>query len=363
MKLRRHVVVGAVALLCALPGFWVDPRAFHAAWLAVAWYAVGIVLGSLANGWLHRLTGGRWGDALQPARRALARRLPWALLLLAVPLAFGLRTLYPWAAQPADVWARDIAQPAFVRLWLDPLFFGVRVACYGAAWLWLALAAARPSGGRAAASLVVYVVVTSLAAIDLLMSLLPAWYSSVFALAVLAGQMLAGAAVAVGLTASCRRTALPPPAPHAPPLWRDFGNLLMTWLLSWAYLAFVQLLIIWAENLPREIAWYVPRLQGGWSAVGVALVVLQLALPLFALLFRQVKDDPARLALVAFGLVATGLLDAAWLVLPSVQPGGLAGWWLVPLLAVGIGLLLFGGVPAAVAGDATMPAEGSDGRR
>ena len=71
------------------------------------------------------------------------------------------------------------------------------------------------------------------------------------------------------------------------------------WLMTWAYLAFMQLLIIWAENLPREIAWYLPRLQTGWRWIGVALVLLQFALPLLALLQRAVKDRPQRLAAVA----------------------------------------------------------------
>jgi hypothetical protein len=36
----------------------------------------------------------------------------------------------------------------------------------------------------------------------------------------------------------------------------------------------------------------VPRLQTGWHGVGMALVALQLALPLLALLMRAVKDEP-----------------------------------------------------------------------
>src|SRR5207237_10777820 len=135
----------------------------------------------------------------------------------------------------------------------------------------------RPS--RAAASIVAHAIVTSLAAIDLVMSLMPLWSSTVFGLLVLTGQLLAGAALAVGITARWRAHAV---RASAPPVWRDLANLLLAWVLSWAYLAFVQLLIIWAEDLPREIAWYVPRLQTGWRHVGVALVVLHLALPLLA---------------------------------------------------------------------------------
>ena len=124
--------------------------------------------------------------------------------------------------------------------------------------------------------MLIHAAVTSLAAIDLLMSLMPAWYSTGFALLVLVGQLVAGSALTIGVVARAGRATAGPASPHAPPIWRDFGNLLFAWVLSWAYLAFMQLLIIWAENLPREIAWYLPRLQTGWAAVGIALVLLPL---------------------------------------------------------------------------------------
>jgi hypothetical protein len=341
----RPLLLGVVALVLALPGLWLDRRMFFAAWLAAWWLALSVVLGALANAWMHRLTGGRWGELLRPATAALARRLPWLLLLL-VPLAFGLDALYPWAADPSGAWREAMARPAFNRIWLSPGFFALRVLLYALAWWWLARPAlATLTKARAAASLIVHAVVSSLAAIDLLMSLMPVWYSTGFALVVLTGQMLAGSALAVGLTALYRAHRAPPASPPDPPVWRDLGNLLLTWVLSWAYLAFVQLLIIWAENLPREIAWYLPRLDTGWWWAGVALVLLQFALPLLALLLRALKDRPERLALIAFALLGAGVLNAAWLVLPSVEAASVNGWWLVPLLVAGMGLLLFGGVP------------------
>jgi hypothetical protein len=112
--------------------------------------------------------------------------------------------------------------------------------------------------------------------------------------------------------------------------------------MLWAYLAFVEFLIIWAENLPREVAWYVPRLDTGWGGVSVALALLQFGLPQVCLLFRSIKDDPRRLSWMAAWLVAGQLLNCAWLVLPSVSPHGVAGWWLVPLLAIAMGLPVLG---------------------
>jgi len=349
MTRRQRTTLGAISLALALPGAWLDPPAFFAAWLAAWWLGLSIVFGALANRWVHALTGGQWGVALEPVTRTLSRRLPWLLLLL-VPLLFGVDALYPWAASHAHTWREAMARPAFNRAWLSPAFVACRVFVYALVWWLLARPAANAvaktaePAGRAAASLLIHAAVTSLAAIDLLMSLTPAWYSTGFALLVLVGQQVAGSALTIGVVARAGRANVGPASPHAPPIWRDFGNLLFAWVLSWAYLAFMQLLIIWAENLPREIAWYLPRLQTGWAAVGIALVLFHFVLPLPALLFRAVKDRPQRLAFIAFAILGANASDVAWLVLPSVAPHSLNGWWLLPLLLAAMGLLVFGGL-------------------
>ncbi|MGH8797705.1 MAG: hypothetical protein ACREXI_11650 [Caldimonas sp.] len=350
MNVSTPLLFGAAALVLALPGLWLDRPVFFACWLAAWWLMLSVVLGALGNAWVHRLTGGRWGTVLRPATSVLARRLPGVLLLFVPLFFFGLDAVYPWAADPSGAWRSELAQPGFNQVWLSPGFFTARLLVYGAVWWWLARPAALDAmtQARAAASLIVHALVTSLAAIDLLMSLMPVWYSTGFALLVLTGQMLAGSAFTVGLTARWGAARVPPAAPPAVPVWRDFGNLLLMWVMSWAYLAFMQFLIIWAENLPREIAWYLPRLDTGWRTVGVALVLLNFALPLLALLFRALKDRPERLAPLAFALLGANALDVAWMVLPSVAPASLAGWWLLPLLLAGMGLVLFGDAPHAL---------------
>jgi len=344
MKLGRTAVVGLVGLALALLGASVDATMFFAAWLTAWWWCLGIVLGAFVNAWMHRLSGGAWGGAIAPVAIALGERLPW-LLLLGLPLLAGLPALYPWAADPVATLG-GLARPAFARAWLSVPFFVVRLVAYALVWWQLTRARSLQSRGRAARSLMLCTVVTSLAAVDLLMSLMPRWYSTAFGLVVLANQALSGAAFAVAWpivdSAVPRRR-----EPGAPPLSRDLGNLLLMWTMTWAYLAFMQFLIVWAENLPREIAWYVPRLQTGWFGIGIALVAAQLVLPFLALLQRSIKDRPGRLRWVAALLLASTALDVAWTVLPSVAAHDRNGWWLAPVVTIGMALLLFAGVPAA----------------
>jgi hypothetical protein len=343
--MNRLTVAGLVLLLASCTGLLVDARVFLACWLAAWWWCLGLVLGLLVNVWIHALTGGAWGWALRPAAAALARRMPWLLLAL-LPVALGWRVLFPWAGQPEGAWLHHISRPGFLKAWLSTPFFFARLLAYAAVWWWLARAVA-PSKARATACLAVHSVVGSLAAVDLLMSLVPGWFSTAFGVVALSAQALAGTAAAV-LAQPRLAVVRVPQGATVPPVSRDLGNLLLMWVLSWAYLAFMQFLVIWSEDLPREIAWYLPRLQSAWWWVGVALALFALAIPFAALLLRSVKDDPARLARVAALLLVATALDSAWEVVPSVAPHSAAVWWLLPLTFAGLSLALFGGAAASM---------------
>ncbi len=53
----------------------------------------------------------------------------------------------------------------------------------------------------------------------------------------------------------------------------DYGKLMLTFTMVWAYFSFSQWLIIWAGNLPEEITWYLDRIHGGWQTVALSLVI------------------------------------------------------------------------------------------
>jgi hypothetical protein len=346
----------AVALLLALPGWWIDRTLFFASWLTAWWFCSGLVLGLWANALTGTLTGGRWAQALRVVALPLSPAMPW-LFVAFLPLVPAAPLLYPWLAQPHGAWLRGIDEPAFQLAWHAPAFFWARMVVIAAAW-W---AGTRPGAlerpGRAAASLLALLVAGSLAAFDLVMSLLPGWYSSAFGLVALSGGALGGTAFATAVLALVAPALFPPPAPRSvvpapPPVWRDLGNLLLTWVMMWAYLAFMEFLIVWAEDLPREIAWFVPRLRSGWVGVAGALAGLQFGLAFVLLLWRSNKDRPRRLAGIAAGLTAGQLLACAWLVLPSVDVHSALGWWLVPLLALAFGLPVVGRLVQRLALDA-----------
>jgi hypothetical protein len=310
------------------------------AWLAVWFFGIGALLGGLANVWLHNLTGGAWGEAV---RRLLLRAcglIPLASLLF-LPILAGMHVFYPWTAQAGGVmrWHDELSAPTFKSLWLSPWFFVARSLAYLLLWNALAWLSLRPGLERSkpfsAGALIVYGFSMSLAAVDWVMSLMPLWYSSVFGWLVGIGQMLAG--MALGVACATRRSG--PPSERSSDhsydqpsasVWADLGNLLLMYVLMWAYLAFSQFLIIWAENLPHEIAWYVVRSRGPWPAVAWLLTVFFFFVPLLILLSRRIKRTPGALGALAITLMVLQLIDTCWLVLPSLAVDPVQWLWAVP---------------------------------
>ena len=309
-----------------------------AAWLAAWWFYTGIALGGLANIWLHNLTGGKWGEVIREPLLLASRKL-WLAPLLFLPVLLGMHELYPWAGSAATGmarWSGELAAPAFKNAWLEPRFFILRSAGYLLLWWLLAWMMRNPARQRsrpfAALALILYGVSVSLASVDWIMSLMPLWYSSVFGWLLGTGQMLAGMALAALCAARAR--------PASPQLLADLGNLLMMYVLTWAYLAFTQFLIIWAADLPHEIAWYLPRSRPAWLVVSGLLALFHFFVPMLVLLFRRAKRSAWVMARLAVLLLAMHLLDIWWLILPSVAAGQPAWLWAAPLALLAMSALL-----------------------
>jgi hypothetical protein len=97
--------------------------------------------------------------------------------------------------------------------------------------------------------------------------------------------------------------------------------------MFWAYVAFSQFMLIWIGNLPDEVLWYAPRFAGGWRWVAVALLAMQFALPFVLLLLRKVKQTRQALAALCLLLLATGVVNLVWQIVPSFLPAELGHRW------------------------------------
>ena len=228
---RLALIVGVVGLgLCAV-GFSASREQFFRAWLIAFLFWWGVSLGSLAWMMVHHLSGGQWGVVTRRVFEASSRVLPFMALAF-LPVAFGVRELYPWA-RPELVANDEILQHR--APYLNVSFFYLRAVLYFVLWSglaylisgWsrqqdsapgdegLAIRMQRLSGG----GLLLYGITLFFASVDWLMSLDPHWYSTIYGILMLGGQGLASMAftltvmvLLVAHGATGRRVPRKPPA-------------------------------------------------------------------------------------------------------------------------------------------------------
>ncbi len=142
------------------------------------------------------------------------------------------------------------------------------------------------------------------------------WYSTVFPPLILSAQVLCAISLAIILLYLFRNH---PGFEHfyTPQILNQFGNLLLTFVMLWTYLAFAQLLIIYAGNLPHEVTWYLHRIHGGWLWLACLLAAGQFFAPFILLLFRSFKQRGRSLMLLAGSQLVLQLAGWLWYIAPS----------------------------------------------
>ena len=98
------------------------------------------------------------------------------------------------------------------------------------------------------------------------MSLEPQWASTIYGPMLITGDAMATFALMIVVTAFLAR-ASPMSEIATPGRLNDLGNLLLAFVMLWAYMSFCQYLIVWSGNLTEEIPWYLRRTRGGWQWV------------------------------------------------------------------------------------------------
>jgi len=344
---RIAFLVGIAGLIACVVGWAIDRREFFISYLFAFLFWLGVALGCSGFLMIHHLTAGRWGYPIRRFLEAAIGTLP-LLAVLFVPIVFGLAQLYPWAT-PAHLASDKVLQHKHV--YENAPLFVLRAFVNFAIWIGMArllikwsveqdaTASVEPTKKLRKLSgpgLVIYPMTVTFAFVDWVMSMEADWYSTVFALLVCIGQMLSALAFIIILL-----TWLGPRSSLGEIIGKEnfhhLGNLLLTFTMVWAYLAYAQLIIIWSGDLPHEISWYLHRIADGWKVIAFGLLIFHFFGPFFLLLFRQTKLRPHALVAIAAVIFIAHIADVWWEVAPSLYQTGFHITWIAPVAWLGIG--------------------------
>ena len=362
---RRAFVLGIAALvLAALDGIRAPEQFFRSYLLAFVFW-LGFPLGCAAFLMVHHLTGGFWGLPIRRPLEAGTRTLP-LITALVLPLLLGLTRLYSWT-NPNLVAADDVLKSK--QLYLNLPFFLIRNVIYFAVWWALIRGLNRWSDEQdrtgdprialrlenmSGPGLVLYGLTVTFFSIDWIMSLEPHWFSTIFGMIFMVLQVLSALALAV-FVAGFLSQYEPMASVITSDRFNDLGNLVLTFVMLWAYLSFSQFLVIWAGDLINEIPWYLTRSRGGWAMIALLLIFLSFAIPFFLLLMRPIKRRVETLSALCGALILITFVDVYWMVVPAFEKAGPRFYLLDFLLPVGIGGIWVGAFVAQLKSRPLLP--------
>ena len=344
---RRSLWVGIVVLSLCVIGAISQPVHFFKAYLATYLFYLGIALGSMVLLMVYNMTGGGWGFVIRRILEAGMRTLP-LLAVFFLPIAFGIRYLYPWA-DPYEVAKSPKLQ--YQQFYLAPTFFWIRAVIYFLVWTTMAFFLASWSREEdetgnprlawkslqlSAFGAVAYGLSLHFAAVDWGMSLEPSFHSTIWGPLFASGQLLSGLAFALVVLAWL--VDWPPLAEVVSRKVRyDLGSLMFTLLVLWAYMTWFQFMLIWIANMQVDVIYYLPRAGAAWVFLIWAIVLLHFALPFFLLLMRPVKRNSTAMAGIAGLILLMQLAFNYYQVVPEISSPRLSEHWIDFLVPIGMG--------------------------
>ena len=378
----------AVSLLLAAGGEHGFARFYHAYLVSFAFFLT-IALGSLFFVMIQHLTRAGWSVTVRRVAEVFAATLPMlavAFAPIAISVVQNNGQLYVWAdashddhdhgkqasphpepaaeasstatsqvtakAQGPDANAQvplpantidkhtEDLYAAKKRAYLNPPFFLARFAIYFSAWAGLALYIWRQSTLQdktgdlvhtkrmqfaSTGGICLFALTVTFGAFDLLMSLSPAWYSTIFGVYFFTGAMGAAMATIILAISGLQRLGFMTNS-VTKEHFHDLGKFLFGFTLFWGYIAFSQYMLIWYANLPETTFWFAQRGAStnsehinGWSWVSLLLPICRFAIPFCGLLSRHIKRNNSTLIFWACWILVFHWIDLWWIVMPELS--------------------------------------------
>jgi hypothetical protein len=327
------LVVGAILLALATgdPGF----RRFQFGYLTAWIFIYTLATGSLFFVIIHHLTRARWSVTTRRLAENVSRAFPLVGLLglgFVVPMLAGNNNLYFWS------YFQDHPDPHNHHLmgkasWLNDGFFAARFVVYMMVYSGLAYYFANKSRQQdetgdpklsermriaAGPGMLIFALVTVFTGFDVMMSLMPEWYSTIYSVNLFGGAMVGTYAFLAILARAIQKTGRLTRSITVEH-YHDLGKLLFGFIFFWAYTAFSQFMLIWYANLPEEVVFYRYRMNGDWMYLSIIVLLCCWAIPYVLLLSRWTKRVlPVFMALCVWSLFFH-YIDLYWNVMPNLH--------------------------------------------
>jgi hypothetical protein len=325
-------------------------RMWHS-YLTSYFYFTNFALGGLFWAAVNNVANAGWSVNVRRIGESLTAFLPLAAAG-AIVLLLGSKNLYVWLDH------HHVEQDYLLQAkhaYLNSTFFIVRLVAFFAMWMFFATKIVGNSIKQDAtgedkftlkniplsvAFIVLFALSYSLFSVDLLMSLQPHWYSTIWGVYNFAGLFQSTMAVMILITLFCIKNGWVRGLVNENHV-HDLAKYMKAFTIFYAYIGFSQFLLIWYANLPEETIFYLNRSHGGWMAMSFSLLIFKFAVPFILLLPRWAKRTPGYLSAVCALILVMQYVDIHWMVYPNLDNSEvLFGWQEIGIFLGFLGLFV-----------------------
>ncbi len=310
-------------------GFLNNPERVWTAYLVSFFYFACLALGAMFFIAFNYVTNAGWSSSIRRIAESFTSYLP-VMLATSFILILGFKHLYPWAdPEQSHILTGGKA------IYLSQAFVIARFVVFGLGCLvFKNLIVGNSlkqdiSGDKnltlknlpySVGFIAFFAIFFSMFSIDLLMSLLPSWYSTIFGIYMFSGMIQSTFALMAIFIVWLRHSKWVSgyiTVEHQ----HDIGKFLKGFTVFWAYIAFSQFMLIWYANIPEETEFYLMRSHSGWLVVSFALLIFRFIVPFLTLLPRDAKRNDSVLVSVSILVLIMQYVDIYWLVYPNFNEG------------------------------------------
>jgi hypothetical protein len=277
---------------------------------------------------LQSITQSGWSAGFRRVPEAMMMYIPVAGFLLLL-LYFGMHSIYPWT-HPDIVAGNEIIKEKTV--FLNIPFFFIRLVLFFSVWtllLWLIRRASLKedsTGGlenfakiEKYSKIFIFVLAVSFSIIgyDLLMSIEPEWFSTIFALKNFVAAFQHGSVAIFIVVLLLNRLGyfefLNVSHIH------DFARYIFIVSIFYGYFWFSQFMLIWYGNIPDETIYYAKRWTDQWQTLWALDIILNWVIPFFVLLPVAASRNKWIVLTVALLLLAGLWVDLFIEIFPGIS--------------------------------------------
>jgi hypothetical protein len=325
-KLLTYVLIGIGVVSFAL-GFVFDAKRTWANYLLNNYYFLSIAIGAAFFGAIQYITNSGWSAAFKRIPEAIAAYIPFAGVFFLI-MYFGMHSIFEWTHEEVLLHDELIQHKS---PYLNVPFFFVRVIVFFTAWTILSKVLRKFSlkedeaGGlhyfeksELYSKIFIFIIAItfSLFAVDMLLSLDPHWFSTLFAAKSFIAAFLHGSSIITLIVIILNRTGnfdiLNRSHLH------DFTRYIFMTSIVWGYFNFAEFMLIWYGNIPEETVWFVERWHGAYKILFFANIVLNWAIPFFVLMPRKTSRSKMFIFPVIVLLMIGQYTELYYIIWPNV---------------------------------------------